>query len=204
MTVDSFQIAFLSVTLLLPGYIASLVLSARRARRREATEIEFFRWLALGAVCNAPWIMLSFLAAGDELRSDETAWAYAVDHRWWFVPWWTVAMFLWPWAVGWVLGRVQDRWIRSQSPRSGATAWQAKFIEVDKRHGDWILVLLNDGGWVAGAFADGSYASIEPDERDVYISRVHFTSFDEQFPGLGSEGGMLIPASEIRLIRFWD
>lgn len=65
-------------------------------------------------------------------------------------------------------------------------------------------MLLNDGGWVAGAFADGSYASIEPDERDVYISRVHFTSFDEQFPGLGSEGGMLIPASEIRLIRFWD
>lgn len=70
MTVDSFQIAFVSVTLLLPGYIASLVLSARRARRREATEIEFFRWLALGAVCNAPWIVLSFLAAGDELRSD--------------------------------------------------------------------------------------------------------------------------------------
>lgn len=211
MTFGTFQIALLSVTLLLSGYIASGVLAARRARRRESTEIEFFRWLALGAVCNAPWVVLAFLIAGDQLRSQDTAWAFAVDHRVWIALVWLFAVFLWPVIVGEAFTRVQGRpprlirrYVGSQSPASGATAWDSKFIEVNQRRGDWVLVLLVDGGWIAGELAEGSYASIEPGERDLYVSKVHYTSLDDEFPGLGSEGGILILADQIRLVRFWD
>ena len=202
MTVDSFDIAFLSVTLLLPGHIASLVLSTRRARRREATEIEFFRWLALGAVCNAPWLLIIFLFAGDSLRSPDTAWQWAVENREWVAIGWAIAVFLWPVVVGMILAAVQERLV--VSPLSGGTAWDSKFIEIQRTDGDWVLVMLTDGNWIAGQFARGSYAAVDPGERDLYLSTVQYTSFDDEFPGLERAGGILIPAESIRLIRFWN
>lgn len=209
MTITSFQVAFLTVTLLLPGYIASTVLAARRARRRDARELEFFRWLALGAVSIAPWLVFVFLVAGDRVGTERGAWQYAVDHRWIAAPLWLLVVFVWPFLVGEGLARLQNqpgrltrRYIR-QSARSHASAWDAKFSEMDQEPGDWVLVILKDDNWVAGALADRSQASIEPGERDLYVSQVHYTSFDRGFGGVHAEGGMLLMADEIRVIRFW-
>lgn len=211
MTISSYQIALLTVTLLLPGYVVDVALTARKARRRQATELEFFRWLVYSVACNAPWLVVGLIVLGEDLGSERAAWDYVVEHRWQVGLGWLAAMFVWPALVGVMFARIHNNpppllqpYVSRLYPESRASAWDAKFSEVDLRGGGWMIVLLQDGGWVAGEFVRGSYASIEENQRDIYLARVDYTSFDADFPGLEREGGIYIPADQIRGIRIWD
>lgn len=123
---------------------------------------------------------------------------------------WFLAVFLWPLLLGVALGlaghyhlwkRIQD-WSNLYPVGQLNTAWDRRFTET--RKGGWILVVLTDDSWVAGEFGEDAHASRDPSERDIYIDQVHGTSLDARFPNLERQGGILIPARMIKMIRYWD
>lgn len=223
MSVGSFELIFVTVSLLLPGYIINLILRTRRIRKSEESQIAFFRWLVLGTIAELPWLMAGFLLLAPHWDTDQQIWRYIVEHRWWFTVGWLTAVFAWPFLFGWLLAEAEAKYLQergeraawlatvvgrmvaAQGPINDDSAWDTKFTRVEQREGgQWILVELIDGGWVAGIFGEGSDASVDPQERDLYIADVRYTSFEERFPGLGDPGGILIPASRIRFIHFWE
>ena len=81
------------------------------------------------------------------------------------------------------------------------TAWDYKFSSFDERR--WVLVTLKDGGSVAGQFGGASFASSEPDERDIYIQKVYRVKQGQPWEPIESNDGILIRGDEIRYIEFW-
>ncbi|HET7034158.1 MAG TPA: DUF6338 family protein [Thermomicrobiaceae bacterium] len=210
MTISGFQIAFYTITFLLPGYIASYVMGLQRSRLRNESQLEFIRWLALSTLCLAPVAALLFALAGGRFTSQHEVWIFAIRHRWYAALIWLATVLLLPVVVGKLLAWSQAnpkgilRYFVTKHPQSHDTAWDARFASIDNKAGDWVMVFLTDGGWLAGRLQEGSHASIDPEHRDLYISLVDYTSVDEDFTGLTRPGGgVYIPAARIRFIRFW-
>lgn len=223
MSFGSFELAFLTITLLLPGYIIDLILRSKRIRKSEESQIAFFRWLVLGTVAELPWLVVGFLVLAPHSSNEQEAWAYIVDNRYAFALGWVIAIFAWPLVVGRLaahseavyLERERDgflhtclaiigRTVAAQAPINDDSAWDTKFTSLEGTQGQWVLVELVDGTWIAGLFGQGSDASVDPNERDLYLARVLYTSLEEHFPGLERPGGVLIPAGQIRVIHFWE
>lgn|GEM_PF-7071613 len=220
MTIGSYTIAFVTITLLMPGYMISLILIRHRRRKSEESQFTLFRWLALGTFSNLPWLIVGFLVLAPHWSTDREAWQFIVDHRLQAVIIWSFAVFIWPFILGDYLAsaetRVVDghaRWrldhfigslVRAQAPINDDSSWDTKFTAIEGLGGQWVLIVLTDDHWIAGVLGDGSDASVDPNERDLYLADVRYTSLDEQFPGLQRQGGVLIPAGQIRWIYFWN
>jgi hypothetical protein len=227
MSLDSFELIILTVSFLLPGYIIDLILRAERIRKSEESQIAFFRWLVLGTISNLPWLVIGFAFLAPHWDSNQELWDYVVDHRGWFVIAWVSIVFVWPVIVGrglvkserayvrrrhkaggadwsvWFAGFI-GRMVATQGPINDDSSWDTKFSNLDRSRGQWVLVELVDGDWIAGVFGEGSESSVDPNERDLYIADVRYTSFDARFPGLESQGGILIPPDQIKRIHFWE
>jgi Family of unknown function (DUF6338) len=202
MSFDSFSFLLLTITILVPGYIVSRIIELHRARRREESQVEFLRWIVIGAACIAPWVAVMFPLLSEHLTDRDTAWAYIVDHALGATVAWVIAIFVWPVLIALIYSKFN--FYRFVTSRSGLTAWDSTFVMTYHDQGVWLLVVLADGNRVAGEFAEGSHASVDPGERDLYISKVHFTSYDSEFKDLSRQGGILIPAAQIRVVRFWQ
>jgi hypothetical protein len=219
-TIGSYMIAFVTITLLLPGYIVSLLLSMARRRKSEEAQFALFRWFVLGTICELPWLALGFLILAPHWKTDAAAWVYVTDHRFVATGLWVLAIFGWPFVVGRYLIRAEARWVKNktqsridrfvgqlvaaQGPINDDSAWDTKFTEIEGVSGQWVLIVLISGDWIAGVLGKGSDVSVDPKERDLYIADVRYTSLDDQFPNLQRTGGILIPAGQIRLIYFWQ
>jgi uncharacterized protein DUF6338 len=76
------------------------------------------------------------------------------------------------WVLGW------DRGARTR------TAWEWAF---SKPLPSWLLITLRDGSLVGGEFGFGSFASLDPDRRDIFIARPYYIkpnrTFGRMLPG---------------------
>ena len=61
--------------------------------------------------------------------------------------------------------------LRLQPVHVVPTAWDYQFGRMREAH--WVLVRLKDGGSVAGFFGTRSFASSDPEERDIFIEQVY-------------------------------
>ena len=79
-------------------------------------------------------------------------------------------------------------------------AWDWKFTDMKE---EWVLVTLKDGTRFAGFFGEKSFASSDPQKRDMYIQWVYDLDKDDNWVYPKSEKGLLISAGEIRTIEFF-
>lgn len=82
------------------------------------------------------------------------------------------------------------------------TSWDYKFSKI--KYGKWVIVRLNDGTLVAGLYASHSFSSSEINERDIYIEEVYLISEHNQWIKKERTDGILIKASEIKTIEFFN
>ena len=80
------------------------------------------------------------------------------------------------------------------------SAWDWKFTDMEE---EWILVTLKDGTRFAGFFGESSFASSDPQRRDVYIQWIYDLDEKNNWIYPKSEKSLLIAADEIRTIEFF-
>ena len=78
------------------------------------------------------------------------------------------------------------------------TAWDWKLSNTTEA---WVLVVLKDDTRFAGLYGSGSFASSDPEERDLYIEKVY--EIDNKNFWHPRDNGVLIGSDEIRTIEFW-
>lgn len=81
------------------------------------------------------------------------------------------------------------------------TSWDHVFLRFTNTT-IWVLVTLKDDTRVAGFWGPKSYASSDPNERDIYIEQVYRVTESGPWELIERSSGILIPVEEIRYIEF--
>ena len=79
------------------------------------------------------------------------------------------------------------------------SAWDWKFNNIERQ---WVLVTLKDETKIVGLFGGNSFASSDPNERDMYLEWIHGIVDKKGNFSSKDETGILIAGGEIKTIEF--
>ncbi|MEW6203008.1 MAG: DUF6338 family protein [bacterium] len=200
MTINEFEIVFYTLAFIVPGFIFYSVIAAFIPQRVEVKEISFLRFLTFSCSNYAIWSWLVFLIFKSKYFL-ESPMRSAIA--------WGVIIFVSPISLGVLFGWLsQKEIIRNILSRIGLTtihsiptAWDYIFSKIKPV---WILVTLKDNSQVAGFFGNGSMASSELSERDIFIRMVFHIDENGQWEKVEKTNGILIKGDQIKCIEFWE
>lgn len=120
---------------------------------------------------------------------------------------WLTLIFFGPAAFGLFLGINAQKnlffrglqWLRLNPVHVVPTAWDWKFGRMGSQ---WVLVTLKDGIRFGGFFSSGSFASSDPNERDIYIQWLHDIDGENKWHSCGDKT-VLITSGQVKTIEFW-
>lgn len=190
LSLDAIYIAFVFVV---PGYIISCFRAHFVTGRKPTRPDYFVRLLTLSA--------LNFTISG---------WAIYLAFAWDTGPVartlvWLFVLGVSPVAIGIISGMGSQRewprnlygWIGLSPLHYIPTSWDYQF---SKQAAWWVLVVLKNDTKFAGYWSGKSFASSEPEERDVLIEQVF--EIPDEGPWTPTNKSVLITSGEIRSIEF--
>jgi hypothetical protein len=200
MAPSGFEAVFCTLAFVVPGFILHATFSVFVPVRTERPDLSFLRFLALSCVNYGVWSWLVYLIF--------TA-PFFENHPYRGAAAWGIIILVSPVATGIVWGVLSQKEAgRRLLQRCGLspvhrvpTAWDYKFSRTTEAV--WVLVTLKDGNKVAGLFGSRSFASSEPNERDLYIQMVFRVPDEGVWQRVPKSEGILISGDQIRHIEFW-
>lgn len=181
----------LGLALLVPGVIISFVQS-KFVAGRTSPQNQLIHYLAVSVV----YYMLVLLIVN--------ASSFEPDYQ---NPWHMCLLLLaGPIVLGGLAGHEsQQGYIRrlikrarlGNLPHPTESAWDWKFMDTND---EWVIITLKDGTRFFGFYGKNSFASSDPQRRDVYIQWIY--DIDENGDLKYSRKGLLITAGEIKTIEF--
>jgi len=191
-TVDA---VFLALTFIVPGFVFNSARIQFITGRDRKTELPIIRYLSYSAVNYAVFSAPIYFFVTADLPLG------------WKAAGWTCVILIGPTLLG-VLAGVSNQkdwlfdllqWAGLNPVHGVPTAWDWKLARSPS--GAWVLATLKDGSEVAGYFGKRSFASSEPDERDLYLEQLY--EVDDTGQWTRSDQGVLIAAGEIMTVEFW-
>jgi hypothetical protein len=196
--IDSLKTVAFTAAFLMPGFIWSALLSMLLARRSRQADTRFLEFFTLSCINNALWFWLfvyffivNFPARRPLLFSLSLF----------------LALFVSPLVLGALSGHFAQRdYLARFLRRFGfrtihyiPTAWDWHFGRLEML---WVRLTLKNGSAIYGYFGDQSFASSNPDERDIYLEKV-FVPTNEGFKCVEDSHGCLLSADQITAIEFY-
>lgn len=198
MTFSAFETVFYTVTFIVPGFVISAVLDAFVPPEKDRTARPWVKYLTFSCVNHGLWSWLIYWL----FQSGAYAERLVLTGGLWFL-----ITFVSPFVLGCLLG-----WLRTKKPvrnvlrRLGfyvvhptPTAWEYKLGD-GKAY--WVVITRKDGVKIRGRYGYSSFASTDPDERDIYVERMYRQSEDKTWEPVGNSAGMWIPGRSIKHIEF--
>lgn len=198
MTVDSFDAVFYAVAFVVPGFICSAVISALVPRRARATDLRLLEFLTLSCLNYGLWCWALFLI----FRAD-----FMNRHPVFTAVGLVAIIMVSPIGLGLAFGTASQRnWVGRFLGRFGfrtlnpiPTAWDYQFGRAKPY---WVMVRLKDGSTVYGLWGPRSFASDEPDNRDLYIEAVFRPTEHGEWAPVEDSGGAWVTGEQIAVIEF--
>ncbi|MCG2685143.1 MAG: DUF6338 family protein [Planctomycetales bacterium] len=200
MELSSLEAVFYAINFLVPGFIIELMLSALVPRRTEPEKLLLVRFLTFSCLNHALWSWLIILVLQAEFFTKHPIRSAIA---------WAVVILISPILLGLLIGCLHQRnLIRKALQRLGfnplhviPTSWDWKFSNIQQPV--WVLVTLMDGSSVCGLFGSGSFASTDPQDRDLYIQEVWRHNKDGRSLIVERTDGIIIRGDSIKHIEFW-
>lgn len=180
------------VLLVAPGLIAARTLRAENPSPFRADRPAIFLALLFSLLVHA--LLLPFTLA---LIPDFVAFRASIEQAMvsgtparldaGIVFWAAAVLLVVPAAMGWLLSRLwRANWARPLWHRLGLsivqltpTAWDWFFLS--QRDGCWVVAELADGTVVGGEFGTNSFASLSPNDKDLYLEKEYYVDEDHNF-----------------------
>jgi len=181
-----------TLAFVLPGFVSLSVYDLLVPGPRREWEKSVLHLVAFGAANFALWF-LAFRALFEN----------AGARPWWFGWVLLLVLVVGPSLLGWMTtAGLQWAGTRGWIAHPFPTAWDAFF---NRRQECWVLMHLKDGRLVGGWFAEGSFASAFPNERDLYVRDAWRIGDDGRFEQrIDDSLGIWISAKDCELIEFFE
>jgi len=197
MIIDSLDVVFYTAIFILPGFIIKSGINALNPARKTSDGAFFLSCLVYSlvncAVCSWAYILIRPLA-------DKNAVIY-----------WVLLLtitLLGAIIISTFIGLTkQRRFVKKIAKKlhikvidSTPTAWDYWF---SKHEPSLVLITLSDGSVIRGWYGGDSFASSDPDERDLFIKKAYRKSANsEQWEDNPENNGIYISKEMIKLIEF--
>ncbi len=200
MKLEDFSNLYFVVSVLVPGFIYSGVISAFiPIRAHKERELILLRYLTATAFNYAICSPLIYLLAFGIAFPNRAVWQALC---WFFIIF--IAPVILAMVRAWIVQQDGLRWfyhlfgLRSISPIP--TGWDWIFSTTDPCY---VLITLSDGTEIAGYFGRRSMASSDPERKDIYIERVYTVPADRgPWEEVERSLGMHVDGSHIAYIEF--
>jgi hypothetical protein len=198
--IASVEALFVISAFIVPGFVMSFVRSQFATGRPQKGTEPVLGYLTLSAINYAVFSWLVFILVGTRFAEAHPAWA-ALS--------WFLVLLIGPALLGAGLGIAIQRdmfrplfaRLRLQPVHVVPTAWDYQFGRLREAH--WILVKLSSGGTVAGYFGPRSFASSDPEERDLFIEQVYQIDENSVWHPMQEGHGTLIAKDQVDSVDFW-
>lgn len=187
-----------------PGFVSPRVHQYLQLEPAEGDD-SWFKCLALSAINFAFWFwLIAYL-----WRPTREAMAGAGDLDAWRLVAWVRVILISPAILGVLTGFAhRESWLRDQRIACGVAipspvgrAWGHVFGHLAAQDPLWCTVTLTDGSIVEGYFADKSFASSKPSERDLFLEQ-QFVTHDGRSTAVPDSAGVWVAPGNIKAIEF--
>lgn len=198
MTLDNFDVVFLTIAFLTPGFVWSTVLTMLVPARTAPVQIRLLEFLTLSSINYGlwSWVLFAMFKSG-----------FSERHPFWSGWMLFGIIFASPIVLGAASGWLRRHEVVTQFLNSFGLrtvhpiprAWDWHFSQ---ERPYWLQVTLKDGSRIYGFFGMRSFAASDPDRRDLYLE-AQFRPLDNgEWAPLEDIGGVLIMADQIAAIEF--
>lgn len=198
MTLESLDVVLYTCLFLVPGFIIDDIVNAFCTSKKRDTNIAILRYLMFSVIHVAIWSWAyASILIDAPVKATSINWVYMFLLT-------VVGAFL----TGTLLGLlIKQQFLQKFFALLGITvagtipsAWDNKFSSMEMSR--WVIVSLASDKLVYGRMGRCSCASSNPDERDIYLSKVYTLDANGKWIANPDTDGMLIMKSEIRFIEF--
>jgi len=190
MVIESFDAVFYTAMFILPGFIIKNIIDMLNPPRK-TTDPSFLLGCLAYSLVNAAIFSWAFILVGSSELRGAAYWGVLLG-----------IVLVGAVLIAFVVALLkQRRWIyeivkklRMKVIDPTPTAWDFWF---SKQECSFVFITLKDGSTVEGWFGVNSFASSDPDQRDIFIERTY--SAGELSP---KNAGLYIPKDEIKSIEF--
>ncbi len=201
MNINSFDALFYTLTFVAPGYILFSVLSLLKPYKVEEKTSYLLKYFTLSCLNYGPWVWLVYLIFKHDYFLNNT---FITAMAWFWI------IFISPIIFAFIIYIIDRKYplrtvlfkLGITMPHSIPDSWDYIFSEICKKEPVWVLVTLTDGVKVGGYFGSKSFASTEPNERDLFIEDVYRIDEKGDFVNVADNKGILICKNHIKTIEF--
>ncbi len=196
MQIDNLDVVIYTFQFLVPGYIISEISSAIMPKRNLSEGEKFLQSLSYSVLNAAIWFWAFQLVHSH--FSDATWYRSIID---------VFMVIVCGGITGFVLGALRSKQVLQRMAEKVhiilnnpvPTAWDYKFSD-HQQH--WVEITLSSGSVIRGLYSTESFASSDPDFRDVYIEQLYQKSGDIWTKAERTNGVWIHP-DEIHYIKFY-
>lgn len=200
MEISSLNTLFYTLAFVVPGFIIHFTYSIFVPQKVEQIQFYFLRFLFFSAINYSIWSWLIYLIIQPDILEKYPRGTAA---SWWFI------IFISPVLLGMLCGYLNKlELVRKALQKIGLnpihvipTGWDFKFSKIEDK--TWVIITLKDGSTVAGLFGTKSFASSDPQERDIFVEEVFCINDEGKWESATRNNGILIRGEQIKYIEFF-
>ena len=196
MAIDSFDMVFYTAIFILPGFIINSIIDILNPTQKKSEGVLLLKSILYSIIHCAIWSWVYKLIF--KLEKDFSYWYWVI-----LIGFTLIAAIVFAVLIGIIkqkqLVRKALSILKIYCPHSIPNSWDYAFA---RSEGVWVIVTLTDDSVIYGKFSTKSFASSDPEERDLFIEKTYIPNEKGKWIAAENNEGIYIHKDQIKTIEF--
>lgn len=196
MTIDSFDIVFYTAIFVLPGFLINSIIDILNPTQKKSEGVLLLKSILYSIIHCAVWSWAYKLIF--KLEEDLPYWYWVI-----LIGFTLIAATIFAVLIGIIKQKQLVRNVllalKIYCPHSIPNSWDYAFARME---GIWVIVTLTDDSVIYGDFSTKSFASSDPEERDLFIEKTYIPNEKGEWIAADKNEGIYIHRDQIKTIEF--
>lgn len=196
MTIESFDIVFYTAIFVLPGFLINNIIDTLNPTQKKSEGVLLLKSILYSIIHCAVWSWAYKLIFKLEDAHPYMYWIVLIGFT-------IIAATVFAVLVGVVKQKQLVRKVLSilkiYCPHSIPNSWDYAFT---RSNGSWVIVTLVDDSVIYGEYSTKSFASSDPEERDLFIEKTYVPNENGEWIEAEKNEGIYIQKDQIKTIEF--
>ena len=196
MTIDSFDIVFYTAIFVLPGFLINSIIDTLNPTQKKSEGVLLLKSILYSIIHCAVWSWVYKLIFRLEDKFPYLYWVALIGFT-------VIAATVFAVLIGIVKQKQLVRKVLSffkiYCPHSIPNSWDYAFASSEET---WVIVTLIDDSMIYGKYSTKSFASSDPEERDLFIEKTYIPNEKGDWIAAEKNDGIYIHKDQIKTIEF--